>query len=143
MTDWLTFPVAFSGPCALCRIRRADHDDDEMGHEWRDIVPQPMTEQQSTVRTRTYMRELRGEYTAPLPLPAERRRIREAAGWTQEQVADDLREKGYLRVTRQYAWSFEKPTGWRDGVRLPGREPTGELRAEYSTLLRKLVLLGP
>jgi hypothetical protein len=133
----MTFPVEHSGRCRHCRILRVDHDDDEMGHEWRfPSTPSPkMTPQEVNAAIRMTTRVLRGYYAAPLPPPAERRRIRQAAGWTQEQVASEL------RISRQYMSSFEKKSGWRQGMRLPGREPTRDLRAEYSELLRRLEVL--
>jgi DNA-binding XRE family transcriptional regulator len=138
MTKWLTFPVEHSGPCRHCRVRHVDHDDDEMGHEWRSVWTwnAQKTRQEDYTNMRMNTRVLRGDYAAPLPPPAERRRIRLAAGWTQEQVADEL------HISRQYVSSFEKSPGWRQGVRLRGREPTRELRAEYSELLRRLEMLG-
>jgi hypothetical protein len=136
MVDWLTFHAALSGPCHLCRVRRVDHDGDEMGHEWRDPSPPSTTEQETNTRIRMNMREIRGDYAAPLPPPEERRRIREAAEWTQEQVADAL------RCSRQAVSSYEIPVNWKQDPRHRGREPSKELRAEYSTLLRKLEARG-
>lgn len=138
MTKWLTFPVEHSGPCHLCRVRHVDHDDGEMGHEWRSVwTPNAQeTRQEFYTDMRMNTRVLRGDYAAPLPPPAERRRIRLAAEWTQERVAAEL------RISRQYVSSFEKTPGWRQGVRLPGREPTREIRAEYSELLRRLEIVG-
>lgn len=74
--------------------------------------------------------------TPPCLPPVERRRIREAAGWTQRQVADEL------FVSRHTVGRFERKAGWVDGRRLPGREPSGEVRVAYSELLRHLVSVG-
>jgi hypothetical protein len=138
MTKWLTFPVEYSGPCGHCRVLRVDHDDDEMGHQWRfPLTPRPqMTPQEVNAGMRMNTRVNRGDYAAPLPPPSERRRIRQVAGWTQEQVAAEL------RISRQLVSSFERKSGWRQGVRLSGREPTRDLRTEYSELLSRLEMLG-
>lgn len=137
MVVWLTSSGLFNDPCGLCRVVRFDHDAAVMGHEWESVPLPTMTVQEVQARIRTFMRELRGEYDAPLPLPAERRRIREAAGWTQQQVADEL------HVSRHTIGRFERRGGWVGGKRLAGREPTAGLRVSYSDLLKRLVLLGP
>lgn len=136
MAQWLTFPVLFSGPCAMCGVDRADHCDEEMGHEWRDARPPATTKRESNARIRLRMRDRRGDYETPLPPPADRRRIREAAGWTQQQVADEL------RCSPQAVSSYEMPVDWNQDPRHRGREPSKELRAEYSELLTRLEALG-
>jgi hypothetical protein len=85
---------------------------------------------------RTLDRERRGDYEAPLPPPVERRRIREAAGWTQQQVADEL------HISRHTVGRFERKAGLMNGQRLPGREPSGDVRVAYSELLVELLNLA-
>jgi len=123
----------FNDPCGLCRVLRLDHDDELMGHGWRASASETITDQEFQARIRTLERERRGEYAAPLPPPAERRRIREAAGWTQQEVADEL------CVSRHTVAKFERRAGWLNGRRLQGREPSGDVRASYSELLKRLV----
>ena len=82
---------------------------------------------------KTLDRERRGDYDAPLPPPAERRRIREAAGWTQQQVADEL------HVSRDLIYRFERKAGLIHGRRMSGREPSREVRVAYSALLKRLL----
>ena len=77
-------------------------------------------------------RRRRGLLDPPLPAPAERKRIREAAGFTQADVAR------VLHVTPYAVYRWEKPSGYRDGERLPGREPAGELRRAYSEVLARM-----
>jgi DNA-binding transcriptional regulator YiaG len=50
-------------------------------------------------------RENEGAYAAPLPPPAERRRIREAAGFTQEELAERI------GVSRHSVRMYERPAG--------------------------------
>lgn len=80
-------------------------------------------------------REGNRAYEAPLPDPESRRLIREQAGLTQHDVADQL------YVSRWTVARWEKPAGYRNGMRLAGREPVGELRKTYSNLLRELAYL--
>jgi DNA-binding transcriptional regulator YiaG len=137
MVEWLTTSGLFNDPCGLCRVLRLDHDDEMLGHPWEVSASETITDQESQARINTFMRELRGEYDAPLPPPAERRRIREAAGLTQEEIADRL------YVSRHTVAKFERRAGWVNGTRLQGREPSGDVRSSYSDLLKRLVLLGP
>lgn len=74
-------------------------------------------------------RHREGKYDSPLPSPANRKLIRERAGWTQEQVALKI------GVSRHTITKWEMPAGRVGDRELPGREPWGELRAEYSKLL--------
>lgn len=78
-------------------------------------------------------RERDGAYEAPLPAPSERRRIREAAGLTQADVAERI------GISRHAVRLYERPAGYRNGRRLPGREPIYEVRQLYSELLRALL----
>lgn len=73
-----------------------------------------------------------GKYSAPLPTPDERRSMREAAGLTQQELADEL------FASRWTVARWERPAGYVKGKRLPGREPVGELRQSYSELPRTL-----
>ena len=68
----------------------------------------------------------------PLPPPEERRHIREAAGLTQQKLAD------VLFVSRYTIGRWERPAGYDGWDRLPGREPFGELRKDYAKVLRNL-----
>jgi len=59
--------------------------------------------------------------------------------WTQQERADKLVERSGLHVTKQMVSRWEKPVGYGPGdVRLPGREPLGELRRAYAALLEEL-----
>jgi DNA-binding XRE family transcriptional regulator len=132
MVEWLSWSGLFDDPCDLCRRRRWEHDDIGMGHGWTHRVTGPGAELYLQARIRTLERERRGEYDAPLPPPSERRRIREAAGWTQQQVADEL------HLSRHTVGRYERHAGWSNGRRLVGREPSGEVRLAYSALLRRI-----
>lgn len=81
---------------------------------------------------RTSARATAGEYDAPLPSPANRKLIREQAGWSQLRVADQL------QVSRDAVAKWEKVAGWDGDRELPGREPSGADREAYSTLLMHL-----
>jgi hypothetical protein len=131
--EWLSSSGLWNVPCGLCRVLRLDHDDDAMGHEWRGSASETITKPESQARVNTLMRELRGEYDAPLPPPTERRRIRRAAEWSQQQAADEL------HLSRHALAKFERRAGWVNGTRLQGREPTGQVRADYSELLMRLI----
>ena len=132
MVEWLSSSGLFNDPCGLCGVLRLDHDAEVLGHEWRAPESEAITDQETQARINTLMRELDGAYDAPLPPPSERRRIREAAGRTQQQIADEL------HVSRHTVGRFERPAGWVGSQRLPGREPTGAVRAAYSALLKRL-----
>jgi hypothetical protein len=135
--EWLSSSGLWNVPCGLCRVLRLDHDDESMGHGWHASDSETITDQESQARINTLMRELRGEYDAPLPPPTERGRIRRAAGWSQQQAADEL------HLSRHALAKFERQAGWLNGTRLQGREPSGDVRSSYSDLLKRLVLLGP
>jgi DNA-binding transcriptional regulator YiaG len=125
-----------------------DHDPHEIRHPY--LSPALSSESQATNAThwenvpagstdtversvfRQFEGEARGLYDAPLPSPQDRRFIRERAGLTQQEVAVQL------HVSRDAVMRWEKPAGYRNGVRLAGREPVGELRKTYSALLREL-----
>ena len=79
--------------------------------------------------------ERENKYTAPLPSPDDRKRIREEAGLTQQDVADEL------FVSRWTVARWEDPAGYWNGQRSPGREPVGGLRTAYSGLLKELAVL--
>jgi DNA-binding transcriptional regulator YiaG len=103
-----------------------------MGHEWRASAFETITDEEVQARINTLMRELDGAYDAPLPPPAERRRLRKVAGLTQGEVADKL------HLSRHTISKFERRSGWINGQRLPGREPSGAVRVAYSELLLRL-----
>ncbi len=116
-------------PCAVCQGPLRDHPDGlspyadnhdvEMSAEDEDRL----SESEVDYWVRYSERLRRGEYSIELPPPEERRMIREAPGWTQEDLADEL------ELTRYVAIQFEKRSGYRiGGERLSGREPGGEVR---------------
>jgi hypothetical protein len=133
MAEWLTSSGLFDDPCGLCGTLRLDHADETMGHEWRAPASETISKAEIQARIRTFERERRGEYSAPLPRAVERRRIRQVARWTQQQVADEL------HLSRHTIGRFERRAGWLNGRRLQGREPSGCVRADYSELLMWLV----
>jgi DNA-binding XRE family transcriptional regulator len=135
MVEWLRSSGMFNYPCRDCRVLRLDHDDDSMGHRWIWTVEVSDDDQLFMTLAKTLDRERRGDYDAPLPPSSERRRIRVAAGWTQQQVAD------VLHVSRHAVGRFERQAGLVNGERLPGREPSGEVRVAYSQLLKRLLAL--
>jgi DNA-binding XRE family transcriptional regulator len=136
MVEWLTSSGLHNYPCRDCGVLRLDHNDDAMGHRWIWTVDVSDDRQLLMTIGKTLDRERRGDYDAPLPFPRERRRIREAAGWTQQQVADEL------HVSRHAVGRFERRAGLVNGSRLPGREPSREVRVAYSALLRRLDVLN-
>ena len=132
MVEWLSSSGMFNYACRDCRVPRLDHDDDAVGHRWIWNVEVSDDRYVFMTMAKTLDREVRGDYDAPLPPPAERRRIREVAGWTQQQVADEL------HVSRHTIYRFEKKAGLANGERMLGREPSRELRVAYSALLKYL-----
>ena len=136
MTQWRSDCGMFDTPCGLCWVLQLDHDTEVLGHEWLVPDSEAITDEEAQARVRTTVRERNGNYCAPLPPPAERRRIREAAGLTQDQVGDEL------HISRHTISKFERRAGWVDGRRLPGREPSDAVRVSYSELLRRLETLG-
>lgn len=136
MVEWISSSGLFNEPCNVCGVLRLEHQDHEAaGHWWYSALYATHDETEYMTMLKTLEREERGEYDAPLPPPAERRRIREAAGWTQQQVADAL------HVSRHTVGRFERKAGLIDGHRLPGREPSGDVRVAYSELLTALLNL--
>ncbi|MCJ7782137.1 MAG: helix-turn-helix domain-containing protein, partial [Acidimicrobiia bacterium] len=119
MVEWLTWSGMFNEPCFHCRVLRIDHDDDAMGHLWVPKTYRTDSTGMYLARWKTRDREDRGDYDAPLPPPTERRRIREAAGWTQEQVAKEL------HASRHTISRYERQAGLVNGRRMSGREPSG------------------
>lgn len=122
----------FNEPCFHCGVLRLAHDD-AMGHWWVAATWATDTYVERMTRGKTMKREVRGDCDAPLPPPAERCRIREAAVWTQQQVAEEL------HVSRHTISRFEKKAGLVNGRRMSGREPSRELRVAYSELLMHLL----
>lgn len=137
----------FNDPCEVCGVRRLDHEPGEIRHRYHSPALHPASTYDcefwdivnnttgGTVERAVHRhgeREGNGAYEAPLPDPESRRMIRERAGLSQQDVADEL------FVSRWTVVRWEKPAGYRDGVRLAGRKPVGELRKNYSDLLRKL-----
>ena len=113
------------GACSRCGQAWEDHDPDAMD---LDHLNEPVL----NAMIRTAERQRAGVYSAPLPSPANRAPIREKAGWTQQRVADKL------RVSRHTVAKWEKVAGWDGDRELPGREPSGVVRAAYSDLLLDL-----
>jgi hypothetical protein len=136
MVEWLSWSGMFNEPCYHCGRPRLVHDDETMGHLWVPATFRTNSRQVAMTRAKTIDRERRGDYDAPLPPPSERRRIRVAAGWTQQQVAD------VLHVSRHAVGRFERQAGLVNGERLSGREPSGEVRVAYSGLLKRLLVDG-
>jgi hypothetical protein len=131
--------LVFDLPCAECQRPLRDHP--EGSSPYQDEHPATMTvtdfNRLSASEIRYWIqhseRRRRGDYAVELPPPGERRRIREAAGWTQENLADEL------EVSRYLIHRFEKPAGYQiGGGRLQGREPGGGVREHYARLLRQL-----
>ncbi len=121
-------------PCAKCDRPQRDHDlasDHEFQLAIGALDDFTSTEVNSWIRFST--RRRKGDYDVPLAPPAERRCIREQAGWTQEDLGDEL-EKSRHMVSR---WEKEA-TGYSGGERLPGREPSGEVRSAYADLLIRI-----
>jgi DNA-binding XRE family transcriptional regulator len=137
MVQWLTWSGMFNEPCFHCRVLRGVHDEQTMGHGWVPATWKTDSKQTDMARWKTMEREGRGDYDAPLPPPAERCRIRETAGWTQQEIADEL------HVSRHTIGRFEKKAGLVNGRRMSGREPSREVRVAYSTLLKHLQALPP
>jgi DNA-binding transcriptional regulator YiaG len=143
----------FNDPCGVCGVRRLDHDPHQIRHpyrspildenaqakhpdDWED-VPAGSSDLVERAVFRHFEREADGRYDAPLPSPADRKRIRVQAGLAQQDLADRL------HVSRNTVMRWDKPAGYRNGKRLPGREPgrepVSELRESYSDLLRRLL----
>lgn len=135
----------FNDPCVSCGVRRLDHEPSQIRHRFQTPVLPPeafyeceywdnLNDTTGGTVERAIFRnsERAAKYTALLPSPDDRRRIRERAGLTQQELADEL------FVSRWTVTRWEKPAGYRNGVRLAGREPVGELRKNYSELLRAL-----
>ena len=125
--------------CEVCGTRLGDHPDGRSPHgddHWFRLSEEDSDRLSPSainalVRRNTRIRE--GDYSVQLPPPEERRRIREAAGWTQEDLGDEL------DVSRYVIYRFEKLSGYRiGGERLQGREPSGGIRERYAALLRRL-----
>jgi DNA-binding XRE family transcriptional regulator len=134
-------------PCAVCgRLRsHPTHDSRDWqptgpGSHRFELTPADcarLSRVEVGHRMRLETKNHRGLLDPPLPPPAERRRIREAAGWTQEDLGDEL------GVSRHLVYRWEKPNGYIDEHRLPGREPLGETRRRYATLLESLARQPP
>jgi hypothetical protein len=137
----------YNDPCEVCGVRRLDHEPSQIRHRYQTPALPPeafydcefwdnLNDTTGGTVERSIMRhgerEGNGGYSAPLPSPEDRKRIRERAGLTQEDLADEL------LVSRWTVTRWEKPAGYRSGTRLGGREPVGQLRAAYSALLREL-----
>jgi DNA-binding XRE family transcriptional regulator len=111
-------------PCAECG-RPLDEHTVATSHRWRlsDTDRSGLTshEYAELIRLRHHSRNM-----TLLPPPAERMEIRVQAGLTQEDIGDDL------GVTR---WAVHR---WEQ-VGSNGREPRGEVRERYATLLAVLM----
>ena len=106
--EWRSAPWKDFGRCSKCGFPWEDHG--------LDLDLDHMNEPVANAMVRTAERERAGEYSAPLPSPANRKLIRERAGWTQQQVADKL------GVSRHTVAKSEKTVrvGWRPGTPWPG-----------------------
>ena len=143
--EWRSESWMFNDPCEVCGIRLLDHEHSQIRHRYRspalstdafydcefwDILNDTTA---GTVERAIHRHGERGgnrSYNAPLPSPEDRKRIRERAGLTQQDLADEL------FVSRWTVARWEKPAGYRNGARMAGREPVGELRKAYSDFLR-------
>lgn len=145
--EWRSQSWMFNDSCEVCGVKRLDHDPSQIRHRYRSPALPPASTYGcefwdvvnnttgGTVERAVYRhgeREGNKAYEAPLPDPESRRLIRERAGLTQQDVADEL------FVSRWTVTRWEKPAGYRNGLRLAGREPVGPLRMAYSALLRNL-----
>ena len=132
MTTWRRGPW-ISITCACGDVAEVIYTDavDEFGD--RDYYVDRCEHSDGTQRwVRLMTRAKRGYYDTALPSPEDRKRIREAAGLTQADVADAL------HVSRDLISKFEQFYGWTPAGRLPGREPYGQIRYKYGHLLRQL-----
>lgn len=139
--EWRSQSWMFNDPCEVCAVKRLDHHPSQIRHRYRspastydcefwDIVNDTTGSTVERAVHRHGEREGNRAHEAPLPDPESRRLIRERAGLTQQDLADEL------LVSRWTVARWEKPAGYTNGVRLSGREPVGELRKAYSDLLR-------
>ena len=129
---WISGSGLYDEPCGLCSVRRFGHSERELGHAWEHEDISALTDAEVAHRIRVFGKEGRGEYTAPLPPPLDRKRIRVDAGWSQLNVAEEL------HISRHTVMRYERRAGYRRGKSLPGREPTRALREAYATLLQRL-----
>lgn len=139
---WISESWAFNDPCTSCGVLRTEHRPERIRHQYRSplVSDESMIEgapwdaiwpSNGTAEEKAIVRHAeRTGYEAPLPSPNNRRRLREQAGWTQEDIAQEV----FVNRTTVARW--ETPAGYHNGVRLNGREPTGESRKDYSKLLR-------
>ena len=77
-------------------------------------------------------RRSQGLYEPPLPSPTERRRIREAAGVPVQALADAI------HVSRWTIHRFDRRSGYRNGERLPSREPVAPVMKLHTDALDHL-----
>lgn len=147
--EWRSGSWAFDQPCLNCGKTRREHDPRHERHQYRTpaVAPEEIDHDSGfwdftndttggtaqRALNRHWEREANGAYSAPLPPPCERKRIRERAGLTQEELAKEL----FVERTTVSRW--EQPAGYTHGRRLNGREPVGDRRRDYSNMLRDLV----
>ena len=120
--EWRSESWMFHDPCEVCGVRRLDHEPSQIRHRYQSpaLPPEAFDESEfldilndSTGGTveRSIMRhgerEANSRYFAPLPSPEDRKRIRERAGLTQQDLADEL------FVSRWTVARWEKPSGIR------------------------------
>ncbi|MGD2044413.1 MAG: helix-turn-helix transcriptional regulator [Acidimicrobiia bacterium] len=101
--EWRSESWMFNDPCEVCGVRRLDHEPSRIRHYYRSpalppdafyecdlwgIVHDSTAGTVERAITRHFDRD--AKYTAPLPSPEHRKHIRERAGLTQEDVADEL-----------------------------------------------------
>ncbi|WKZ83195.1 MAG: helix-turn-helix domain-containing protein [Acidimicrobiia bacterium] len=99
---------------------------------WLRETSRPLTEVEQNAAIRFNTRRQGGRLDPSLPSPLERASIRSRAGYTQQDIAR------LLDVSRHTVTKWEQPAGYIDGRRLPGREPVGDLREQYASLLSRL-----
>ena len=117
-------------PCVVCGRTIGDHG----GLTHRLQLPDGANERLTDQEWRRYLSFVRryekGELDPPLPAPRERKRLRKAAGLSQEDIGD------LIGVSRHQMIRFERRAGCFTGRRLAGREPVGEARRAYAKVLR-------
>ena len=123
-------------PCCFCDVKFENHRSTSHRFGVSRDTRERMTETEGHAFTRLLARKLRGEFDPALPTPSDRQRIRLEAGLTQQEVAD------VLMVSRHTVARWERLPGRIGDRRLPGRQPSGDLRRQYATLLSRLESLA-
>ncbi len=123
-------------PCSFYDVRFENHRSTPHRFDVSRDTHDLMTVTEGHAFTRLLARRSRGDFDPALPTPSERQRIRLEAGLTQRDVAD------VLMVSRHTVARWERLPGRIGDRRLPGREPSGDLRRQYATLLSRLESLA-